>query len=71
MGLDLYLTTGAANNPEQSAEWTASAEGKSFMKGSSDGWGQAAIAFGDDAQAAKAAAERTRAFYTGETPSGG
>jgi hypothetical protein len=71
MGLDLYLTTGIANNPEQSAEWTASDEGKAFMKGSSDGWGQAAIAYGDDPEAAKAAAERTRGFYTGETPMGG
>lgn len=71
VGLDLHLTSGAPNNAGQFEAWTVSDEGKGFVRGSSDGWGRAAIAAGEEPEAAKAAAERTRAFYTGETPSGG
>lgn len=45
----------------------ASPEGKRFMTASSEGWGQASIASGTDAEAARAAATRTTAFYTGES----
>jgi len=69
MGLDLYLKTGASN-PEQSMAWMGSDEGKTFIRGSSDDWGRAAIAAGERAETAKASAERTRAFYAGEAPTG-
>ena len=67
-GLDQYFSTGARVRPEDAAAWTASPEGREFMQKSSDAWGEASIAAGTDAASARAAAERTRAFYTGDTP---
>ena len=43
-------------------------EGKPLHTGSSEAWGQAAIAVGTDPEVARAAARRTTAFYTGEPP---
>ena len=66
MGLAIYL----ARPPEpklDEAAFSASPEGKAFITGSSEGWGQASIVFGTDAEAALAAASRTTAFYTGES----
>ena len=48
------------------AAFVVSEEGKAFYAGSSEAWGEAAIASGDDPTAARAAARRTAAFYTGE-----
>ena len=48
------------------AAFTASEEGKAFYAASSEAWGEAAVASGDDPAAARAAARRTSAFYTGE-----
>ena len=47
-------------------EFAASPEGRRFVTDSSDGWGQASIASGTEAEEARAAARRTTAFYTGE-----
>jgi uncharacterized protein YndB with AHSA1/START domain len=66
MGLGKHLSTGAKLDPKEAEAWTASEEGRSFISQSSDGWGRASIAAGTDEQAAKDAAGRTRAFYTGE-----
>jgi len=63
---DLELV--APVDPQQAAAWSASEEGKTFIRKSSDGWCAAAIASGDDADWARAAAARTTAFYTGEPP---
>ena len=41
-------------------------DGKAFIIGSSEAWGQAAIAMGTAPELAEAAARRTSAFYTGE-----
>ena len=38
------------------------------MGGSADGWGEAAVADGEDPTAAHAAAARTTAFYAGAEP---
>jgi hypothetical protein len=43
----------------------ASEEGKHFVCRSSEDWCRASIAAGTDEVAARAAAERTTAFYTG------
>ena len=51
--------------PDEAA-FATSPEGKAFMTGSSEAWGQAAVAAGTDRDAAQAAAQRTTAFYTGE-----
>lgn len=67
MGLDRHLVTGEANDQAEGEAWTISPEGQVFVRGSSDGWGQAAIRAGDDATLALASAARTFAFYTGQT----
>jgi uncharacterized protein YndB with AHSA1/START domain len=72
LGLALHLETGASTPPEENAGWVASDNGKGYIRASSEGWCQAAIAAGTDATAATAAAAKTTAFYTGEgAPAGG
>lgn len=64
-GLGLHLATGADNDPAEYAAWTGSPAGVEFITGSSRGWAEASIAAGADAAEARAAEERTTAFYTG------
>ncbi len=45
--------------------FAASPEGKALITGSCEGWGEAAICAGENAEAAREAAGRTAAFYTG------
>lgn len=67
MGLALHIATGGAPVDRAEAEsWSASAEGKDFMRRSSESWCRAHIEFGMDEEAAKAAAHRTSSAYTGE-----
>jgi uncharacterized protein YndB with AHSA1/START domain len=70
-GLSRHLETGAAVNPEEANGWPASEEGKTFIRLSGEDWCRADIASGADPDAAKAAAARTIAFYTGDAPPGG
>ncbi|MFG1919399.1 SRPBCC family protein [Micromonospora sp. NPDC048898] len=66
LGLAAHLAgDGSGVTPEQSAEWSASAEGRQAMELSSRLWGAASIAAGTDPDEANAAAARTTAFYTG------
>lgn len=65
LGLAMYLADPAAPKPDP-IEFATSADGKAFKAGSSEAWGEAAIAAGADPDAARAAARRTAAFYTGE-----
>lgn len=67
MGLALHVENGAEAPLEENQEWTASEDGRAFMRASSDAWCQAAIADGEDPDWAREAAERTRKFYTGES----
>ena len=67
LGLAFHLAQPAAPKPDEAA-FAASRDGKAFITGSSDRWGQAAVASGTDPAAARAAAGRTTAFYTGEPP---
>lgn len=46
--------------------WETSAEAKQLVRASTDGWGAAAIASGEDREQALTAAEATRKFYSGE-----
>ena len=66
LGLALHLTQPNEPKPEEAA-FATSRDGKAFITGSSEGWGQAAIAVGTDSDAARAAAKRTTMFYTGES----
>ncbi len=66
-GLSLHIANpGAAVDPAEGAMWPTTPAGKAFVATSSEGWGEADIAAGEDAAAARTAAENTRKFYTGE-----
>ena len=65
-GLDQHFASDPAVVPETAEAWIASEEGKDFTRRSSDAWCDASIALGTDAAAARAAADRVTAFYTGE-----
>ena len=65
LGLALHLAQPNEPKPDEAA-FAASPDGRALMAGSSDGWGRAAVAAGEDPAAARAAAARTTAFYTGE-----
>ncbi len=54
------------------AAWAASAEARQFFAASSDAWCEASVTSGTDRALARAAADRTTAFYTGAPePAGG
>ena len=69
-GLALHLEQPAAPKPDEAA-FAASPEGRAFIIGSSERWEQAAVAAGEDPGAAREAARRTAAFYTGESAESG
>ena len=65
-GLALHLEHPNEPKPDE-MEFVTSPDGKAFITGSSQAWGQAAVAAGTDPGAATAAVRGTTAFYTGET----
>ena len=65
MGLAIHLEQPDDPMPDEEA-FATSPEGRAFIAGSSEAWAQAAIEAGEDADAARSAARRTTAFYTGE-----
>ena len=67
MGLALHLADPTAPKPD-AAEFAASADGRALLVGSSEAWGEAAIAGGTDPETARERAGRTTAFYTGGSP---
>ncbi|HYO96283.1 MAG TPA: SRPBCC family protein [Polyangiaceae bacterium] len=71
VGLDRHLASGAAVDPQAAQAWSMSEEGKEFQRSSSDRWRQASVESGTDPEQARASAERTKAFYTGEGGEGG
>ena len=66
LGLALHIADPTAPKPDEVA-FAASSDGKAIITGSSEAWGQAAVAAGTDPEAAREAAMRTTAFYTGES----
>lgn len=66
LGLGRYLETKTAVEQSEGAMWPTTAQGKQFVNGSSGAWGVASIAAGTPEAAAREAAGRTTAFYTGE-----
>ncbi len=63
LGLALHLLDPATRLDENT--WPASDEGRRFVTGSGEAWFKANVADGTDEPAARAAADRTIAFYTG------
>jgi uncharacterized protein YndB with AHSA1/START domain len=68
-GMALHLADPQADRPpEADQSWFATKEYKDMVRATSDDWGRAALAAGEDRDKALAAAEATRQFYTGEAP---
>ncbi len=65
LGLALHLAQPDAPKLDEE-EFAGSSEGRALIVGSSEGWAQASIEAGENPEAARAAAARTAAFYTGE-----
>lgn len=66
LGLDQHFAVHASVRPEDAMTWVQSDEGRSFIRQSSEAWCLASIAAGTEPTAARAAAKRTTAFYTGD-----
>lgn len=67
LGLALFIDSGGVEKPALSEEELAtSPEGRALITASAEGWGEAAVAAGEDADDARTAAARTAAFYTGQ-----
>ncbi|MGW0712425.1 SRPBCC domain-containing protein [Streptomyces sp. NPDC002643] len=71
VGLTLHLSTGAAVDPQEAMAWFGSEEGLRFVRLSSEGWYEAAVAGGEEPGVARARADRTTAAYTGAEEGGG
>ena len=65
LGLAFHLADPDAPKPDEVA-FATSPDGKAFIRGSGEGWAQAGIEAEANPAAARAAARRTIAFYTGE-----
>ena len=65
LGLALHLAHPDDPRPDEEA-FVASPDGRAFIVASSEGWGRASVAAGEDPEIAAASARRTTAFYTGE-----
>jgi uncharacterized protein YndB with AHSA1/START domain len=68
VGLARHMSGGEPMDPQQGAAWVGSDEGREFISLSSEQWRQASITAGTPGAEARAAAERTVAFYTGAEP---
>lgn len=64
LGLGLHLDSGEAVDPAVGLGFPLTPDGRHFVERASGDWASAAIRAGDEPEAARAAAERTTAFYT-------
>jgi len=64
VGLVLHLSSGAAVDPQESAAWVASPEGKRFFAEAGERWYEADVAAGTPPEVARAAADRCIAAYS-------
>ena len=69
LGLALHVDSGEAVDPATAEAWSLSPNGKAFATASSERWGDAAIADGDDPATARRRATTTAGFYRGDAPS--
>lgn len=68
LGLHRHLSGAGQMDLKAKMAWAASPEGREFVRQSSDGWSNASIAAGTDADEARAAAQRTTDAYTAPPP---
>ncbi len=66
-GMDMHLSDPDTPRIDE-GEFAQSPEGQAFMNQCASAWGEADIARGEDPAQARAAAENTANFYTGQTP---
>jgi uncharacterized protein YndB with AHSA1/START domain len=66
LALARHLETGATLDLKEGEQWPTTQEGKDFVSRCSDEWCRASIAAGTPENAAREAAGRTTAFYTGQ-----
>ena len=66
LGLSFHIENRTEPKLDEAA-FAVSPEGKAYIAGSSRGWERAAVAAGTDPIAARTAAVRTAAFYTGDS----
>lgn len=66
LGLSLHLTGDTSVTPETAEAWQVSDEGRDLARRATEAWAEAHIAAGGDAAQARAAAEATYRFYTGD-----
>ncbi|MEV3937879.1 SRPBCC family protein [Glycomyces sp. NPDC049804] len=59
-----YVETTGSLDPDEWEQWMTGPEGAAYARVLGDAWGAAAIADGDDPEAAKAAVDAVVAFYT-------
>ena len=70
LGMELHLAR--PNEPKLDATtFHTTRDGRALLVGSSAAWGRAAEAAGTDPDVARAAAQRTKAFYTGDAARAG
>lgn len=60
-----YLASGQTQDPADAQAWAGSEEGKAFIRGCAEGWGQAEAAGGEHPAKAHERAATTARFYTG------
>ncbi|MGV0746420.1 SRPBCC family protein [Mycolicibacterium sp. XJ870] len=66
VGLSIHLQTGQAIEPGFEEQWSASDEGRHFVKECAAQWHRATVASGADPEWARSVADRCAAFYLGE-----
>lgn len=70
LGFGAHVEQGFAVDHEEAEAWALSENGKDYATQSSDRWCAASVALGTEPGQARAAADRTTAFYTGAPPPG-
>jgi uncharacterized protein YndB with AHSA1/START domain len=65
LGLGRHLDSGAPADPKEAAAFAVSPDGAELIRVAAASWADAAVADGDEPAAARQAAARTVAFYTG------
>lgn len=64
LGLGLHVDSGEPVDPMYDDDWAVTEDGITFVRLAAEEWADAAVADGDDASAAREAAENTVTFYT-------
>jgi uncharacterized protein YndB with AHSA1/START domain len=66
LGLAIHLDTGGSIDPSFGPQWTATEDGRRFMKSFGEAWYAAHVASGEDPTEARAQADRCIKAYLGE-----